>query len=282
VRKGATGYPCRSAGLLPSKREFLCAGTAPRAFGAIPQIGNLRYTSPPVPSGSIQPNPGESDRMKPIIDCNGTMARLAGAPSDAPLGAVAADTPERQRPATADPGSVVAIHLFTRLHREVYRKTKGRFSMRDSAFLRTFSACCSMSAWFCTPDYVPKSCCRKRFRRHEGRCKTNPNDGRVQDWKTPFFHGNTNISTRLGAGEKTCFCETNPNREEREFAATDCKPEGYLKMTWRELTVLEAKRSQMRRWSRLRDSSGGKQKERLVCTRRSSVRTEVLLTLPLA
>ena len=102
-------------------------------------------------------------------------------------------------------------------------------------------------------------------------CKTNPNDGRVQDWKTSFFRGNTNISIRRGgwcenrflrnepkcrarpvtAGlcVKTFFYETNPNREERGSGATDCKPAGYLKTTWRELTVPKAKRSQTRRFN---------------------------------
>ena len=44
-------------------------------------------------------------------------------------------------------------------------------------------------------------------------CKTNPNDGRDQNRKRWFFYGKMNISDWRGPGERTCFYETNPNRE---------------------------------------------------------------------
>jgi hypothetical protein len=54
---------------------------------------------------------------------------------------------------------------------------------------------------------------------------------------------------RLKSGVKTCFCETNPNREKRGSAATGCKRVGYLETIQKMLTVLEAKRSQMWRFN---------------------------------
>ena len=44
-------------------------------------------------------------------------------------------------------------------------------------------------------------------------CKTNPNDDRDQNRETSFFQWKMNISGWRCPGEKTCFCETNPNRE---------------------------------------------------------------------
>ena len=41
-------------------------------------------TSPPTRSDSIRPNPSESDRMKPVADCNCTMAGMAMVVADAP------------------------------------------------------------------------------------------------------------------------------------------------------------------------------------------------------
>ena len=95
---------------------------------------------------------------------------------------------------------------------------------------------------------VSKSRCRKRFWRQERTCKTKPNGGRVQNRKTSFFRRNTNFSISSNLREKTCFCETNPNREKRGSAATDCNPAGYLRTLWRRLTVAGAKRTQMKPW----------------------------------
>jgi hypothetical protein len=44
-------------------------------------------------------------------------------------------------------------------------------------------------------------------------CNTNPNDDHGQNPKTSFFHREMNILSWRGPGEKTSFCETNPNRE---------------------------------------------------------------------
>jgi len=43
--------------------------------------------------------------------------------------------------------------------------------------------------------------------------KTNPNGDRGQNRETSFFQRKMNISSWRGPGEKTCFYETNPNRE---------------------------------------------------------------------
>ena len=44
-------------------------------------------------------------------------------------------------------------------------------------------------------------------------CKTNPNDGRGRNRETSCSHWKMHVSGWSGAVEKTCFCETNPNRE---------------------------------------------------------------------
>ena len=67
--------------------------------------------------------------------------------------------------------------------------------------------------------------------------------------KHRFSAGIRTSRSVLGSGVRTRFCETNPNGEKRDFVATDCKPAGYLKTTWRKLTVPGAKRSQMRRFN---------------------------------
>ena len=43
--------------------------------------------------------------------------------------------------------------------------------------------------------------------------KTNPNDDRGQNLETSFFQWKMNIASWRGPGEKSCFYETNPNRE---------------------------------------------------------------------
>ena len=43
-------------------------------------------------------------------------------------------------------------------------------------------------------------------------CETNPNDERVQNRETSFFHGKPDISGWRCPSEKTFFYETNPNR----------------------------------------------------------------------
>ena len=47
---------------------------------------------------------------------------------------------------------------------------------------------------FCIHEFVSKSCSWKQFCRTKGRCRTNPNDGRIQSRKTSFLHRNTNFS----------------------------------------------------------------------------------------
>jgi len=47
-------------------------------------------------------------------------------------------------------------------------------------------------------------------------CKTNPKDDRGQNLETSFFDWKMNISSWKYPGEKTCFYETNPNRENQE------------------------------------------------------------------
>ena len=45
------------------------------------------------------------------------------------------------------------------------------------------------------------------------KCKTNPNDERVQNRETSFFNGKPGISGWKCTSEKTFFYETNPNRK---------------------------------------------------------------------
>ena len=47
-------------------------------------------------------------------------------------------------------------------------------------------------------------------------CKTNPNDDRGQNRETSCFRWKMNISSWRCPGERTCFCETNPNRKNQE------------------------------------------------------------------
>ena len=58
----------------------------------------------PTRSDQIRPEPGESDRMKPITDCNCTMDGAARVPVGALVGALAADATERGWP---------CVHLLT-------------------------------------------------------------------------------------------------------------------------------------------------------------------------
>jgi hypothetical protein len=146
----------------------------------------------PTQSDSIRPEPGDPDRMKPIMDCNCTMAGAAK---------VAASLRD-------------AIHCHHRLA-----------SRSDAATITS----------------GPRHGVTRLL------CKTNPNRDGGQNRKTSFFHGNTNISIRSRPGDETFFYETNPNREKPKPASTNCKSVTYMKILWHRLTLLKAKRTQMRR-----------------------------------
>ncbi len=273
MRKGATGRPCRSAGFQPAVSRIsnprVCCQRNP-VFGVRPQpAGSRRYSrlvtcaTParrfhPVRSDPIRPDPGESGRMKAVGDCNCTIAGAAR--WIATSGRDGRRQEKKARLKSETPGSSTVLSLLNDYRARRSRSTSlpdriGRLNERRKA---VFDARIRLFADFqrflqpvhvvLSPHAVSKSRCRKRFCRQERTCKTKPNGGRVQNRKTSFFRRNTNFLISSNLHEKTCFCETNPNREKRGSAATDCNPAGYLRTLWRRLTVAGAKRTQMKPW----------------------------------
>ncbi len=79
-------------------------------------------------------------------------------------------------------------------------------------------------------------------------CKTNPNDGRDQNRETSFFNWKLNISGWRGPGEKTCFYETNPNRE--------------IQGAWLQYVVKNTRRRDVAKRGQISQSETGPQKIR--------------------
>ena len=75
---------------------------------------------------------------------------------------------------------------------------------------------------------LSKSRYRKRFCRQERTCKAKPNVGRVQDWKTWSFPGNTNISIHPRVGCENMFLRNEPKCGTTRVCCNILKPRGLF------------------------------------------------------
>ena len=141
----------------------------------------------PTQSDQIRPGSDESDRMKPVVDCKCAMAGVARW-----IGCIGRFTERR----------MAALDERFRLLTTSYVAGVGGYRLSTS-----FAAC--------PHDFAPGIPCPSPVAGNSSAgakdvAKTKPNVGRVQDWKTSFFSGNTNISIRPGVGCENMFLRNEP------------------------------------------------------------------------